>query len=213
VSRAELYYPNEAHQPLYELAAIRQPHDALGFVRKFGMLRHGPDSNDEPRERFRQWEAEALRLTEIMRLYESVRLAHAGDSDRLKELRALPKVRQRLEDIPSATTTEAASDVVAGLIVAGLNGVPLMISPAYTWENSVGRLGDPGEFVVSGKPRNIVEWAYHELMRLVAESVPVATCEECARMFQLNHANRRFCSDRCGNRARQRRHAQRKAQA
>lgn len=38
-----------------------------------------------------------------------------------------------------------------------------------------------------------------------ARKVPMATCEECRRMFVLNHANRRFCGNHCANRSRTRR--------
>ena len=129
------------------------------------------------------------------------------------ELRNEPHVHQYMQDAPpsivtEAIVTEAASDVVAGLIAEGLQGVELTISPAIRWENAAGRLGEPGEFIVAGAPRDLVEWAFHDLMLAVAQSVPMATCEECARMFVLNHANRRFCSSQCNNRARQRRHAE-----
>ena len=54
--RAEEYQPSEDASPLYELAAIRSPHDVLGFVKRFGLLHHGPTNGSPPRERFVEWE-------------------------------------------------------------------------------------------------------------------------------------------------------------
>ncbi len=210
--RAEDYQPAENDQLLPDLAGIRQPHDALGVVKRFGLLRHGPATSGEPTERFADWAQNARDLTRIMRLYESVRLAAEGDSHRKKELREDAQVLAQLEAWPKLTVPEAATYAISDAIAHGLAEMPMKPTPSIGWLDASGQqTGQPGEFVVSGTPRNLVEWAYHDLMMLVARKVPVATCEECARMFVLNHGNRRFCSGRCGNRARQRRHTQRKA--
>jgi hypothetical protein len=209
--RRTRYQPTPGDTPLFELAGIRRPHDALGFVKRFGLLWHGPDAAPPRRERFSDWEHEASKLTGILRMYESTRLAVEGDDDRRTELAANDDVRRIREQSPSTTVLEAASDAVAAQIARGLSNVRMNISPAIRWLDGHGnRQGEPGEFIVSGAPNNLVEWAYHDLVLHVAEQVPVATCDDCARLFVLNHRNRRFCSDRCANRARQRRYAERR---
>ena len=209
--RAEAYQPSQSDSPLTELARIRDPHESLGFIKRFGMLRHGPDSPSPRRERFAEWTSVARDLTEIMQLCEALQLTSAVESGRTSELADRADVRAHRHRNPDMTVLEAAGDLVAGRIARRVESITLTVSSANTWRDGRNRLGPPGEFVVSGRPQNLVEWAYHDLMLAVAETVPFATCEECERMFVRNHARRRFCGDRCGNRARQRRHLRQKA--
>src|SRR5215211_7469228 len=63
--RAQLYQPMESTNLVFDLASIRRPSDALEFCATYGLLWHGPDS-DEYKEDFSAWVDAAGTLTGII---------------------------------------------------------------------------------------------------------------------------------------------------
>jgi hypothetical protein len=100
VERAEPYEPSE--QPpglLYDLAAIREPADALGFARRWGLLWLGQEDRDGRswhddvllddetcRESFADWAAVALRLSWALSRNALIRLGRDDGDESHQEL-------------------------------------------------------------------------------------------------------------------------------
>jgi hypothetical protein len=157
-------------------------------VTYFGLLRHGPNQEGDLRERFVDWEDEAVQLRGLMKLYEQARLSLAGDRNADAYLEGSADVRAELELNPPritnrATIAAAATDALSGQIAARMEGegVWLTLTSASQWRDPEQRpAGGPGEFVSTGVPANLIAWAYHDLgmavnyheLRGVREYVP-----------------------------------------
>lgn len=209
--RAEEYVPwEEEGLLLYDLAAIRRPHDALGFARRWGLLHHGPGA-DEYREPFRDWENEALVLTGALAIYRALRLATGGDPDGFAELRGrwadalVPESGKR--PVSDEDYLANASSATAALVSEKLEGVEQRI----TAEADYG--GDPGVFAYFVNTPDLVAHAWFELSSEIVQRVPLSTCPECGRIFPVKHGRQRFCDERCAARARYRRFAEKKQRA
>src|SRR3989337_1103362 len=126
VSRAQRYAPYEVAGSLpFDLAGIHQPHEALSFIQKYGLLWHGPDAT-EHMERFTDWEREIRNLNAVLILYRALQDSVAGDAESRHTLREL------IDRAGAAFETRASSDdeharhaavLVSHLLTAALAGV------------------------------------------------------------------------------------------
>lgn len=201
--RAETYHPLEQADLLFDLAAIHRPEDAVAFVGRYGLLRHGPGS-DTFREHIKKWEDAALRLRFILRLHRTIQGAIGGDRDSLIELREVwqPGIAANFQ-APAASDDELlaqASKAVAWAVSDGLEGVQQRVSAAVEWGN-----GPAGAYLFSVSPPNLLGYAYHQLALALVSRVPMAPCADCGRFFVVDDPRKRYCSSTCSARTRQRR--------
>lgn len=211
-SRSAEYQPYEEGDLLWDLAAIRRPIDAVEFVRRYGLLRHGPGSSDF-RERFSDWEQEARTLTGYLMLYRALRGALQGDGESLEELRdtwepnlrPLPSPRGQRLDV--SALYRPASEFIAAGISAGLQGAEERVSAAASWENATtGERGNPGAFLLVASTPHLLGHAYHQFALLVVNQKPVAICIACGRVYLVTDPRQNYCTPACARRTRARRH-------
>ena len=222
--RSKLYDLTEAARSLpYDLLAIRRPSDALAFIEHYGLLRsHGSD--DEPRERYSDWEEEIQRLNGLLRLYQLLREVEQGGEDAPRRLREM-LTRQRLrtlegmpewEGVPNDWTDERVA-TFAGQTLAisldwGLGFAPTRVRSAGTLRVSRQIMGPPSEMVVVTEPSGLIGFVYYRLAVDMATRAPLGACLEptCGRIFTIEDPRQRYCSSTCSNRTRQRRAAERR---
>jgi hypothetical protein len=88
----------------------------------------------------------------------------------------------------------------------GLKGVEMGLAPSAHWG---GRVGD---FALTAYAPTLLGMAYHQLALTLNQRVPLRSCVECGRYFEVKDKRQRFCSSTCSGRARQRRFMERKEQ-
>jgi len=202
--RAREYQPFGERDLLLDLATVRSTYEATAFVQRYGLLRHGSGSK-EFRERFADWDAEASRLRVILNLYLTLRQALEGDAE------ALDRLREVWEPAPGETSPAAipsdqqilvsTSSLIGQRISERLLGAK---EGFMTRRDEDGRL-KPGEFHFFIALPDLLTMAYYELGRVLSGRVPLATCAECGRAFEVKDRRQKYCSKTCGSRARYRR--------
>ena len=206
-SRARRYAPYEVAESLpFDLAGIREPRDALSFIREYGLLWHGPDAAEHS-EKFADWEREARNLYFILLLNQALRDSVAGDADSQRTLRELVDPFQTVFETRARSDDEYARHaavLVGDFVTAGTEGVNTGITPDGLWEG-----GDPSVFILTARSPDLVRYAYHCLMiRVLVPHVPLRACLECRRFFPVQNTRRQYCDSRCASRVRQRRFAE-----
>jgi hypothetical protein len=210
----EEYVPISEPDLVFDLADIRRPQDAVRFVRRYGLLWHGPGA-DTFRERFSEWEETAQTLRGILWYAATLRDALSGAPVAQEELRRRAADLTDLFQAPAASLDELyaqVSVVIARAVSEGLQGVEEGLEAAVEWETAPGSgiAGPPGQFVFSAHAPHLVGYAYHQLALLLVQRVPLGTCEGCGRFFRVEHGRQRYCSPRCAGRVRWRRWATRR---
>jgi hypothetical protein len=186
----------------FDLAAIDSVESAREFVAKWGMLRTGPDGGriSEP---VADLIGEGQRVRTILTMYADL-LHYVGgepaESDLDRWRTVLPQMGVKGDPEP----TDLA-EVAAALVNDSLGSTPLavVVNPAF---------GSEGEapFLASIGATDLLGFAYFHVATLVMGSTPLRACEMCGRPFEVKHPRQRYCSERCGTRARQRRFAAKK---
>ena len=219
--RAERYPPMATTDLAFDLAAIRRPSDSLEFCRRYGLLWHGPDSEDY-REEVSRWQDEALELTGVLQLNSAVRRAVAGDQAAVTEMREswdpilasildAPGVSEHLGGTRDDQLLIVASSFVATTVSEKLAGVEEGIGAAVDFIDPSGTvLGPPGAYIFTPHPQNLLGYAYHHVALLLVGREPTDVCLECGRFFLIADRRQQFCSKSCAGRARQRRWIQRR---
>jgi hypothetical protein len=208
--RGELYVPYSQRDLAFDLAAIAEPTDAVAFVRRYGLLRHGPDAS-EYREPFAEWEEVALALQGILTSYDRLRRALRGDESARRWLwdRWEPvtgdefEARADTDDELYAQTSKS----IAWHLAEGLSGVEEGVLSGVDWETRPGSrtAGGPLDFRFAVRPRDLVGYAFHQVAMKIVNRAAMTACAECGRMFEIHDARQQYCADRCANRARRRR--------
>lgn len=222
LSRAREYPPlagvsDPLHDPHHQLADLKTPADAVAFVQRHGLLRHGPGA-DEHRERLSDFESEGLQLRNVLRVNVELRRAVSDDhSERVEGLQALRSELHRVSGDDLALSSDAdvlerATRFVATVISDGLTNVELTVSPALeSNEDRSEVFGTVGAFMLAPHVPNLLGLAYYRVALEIVERRPMRTCEECARVFPVHDQRQRFCTTRCANRARYHRFEERQA--
>ena len=205
---AERYSAAEFSGLEFALAAIREPHEILGFVRRYGMLWHGPENTGECREPVSHWLQEAIAFELAMDLAVAIQDAVDGDVEAKAQLRSNWLVIPWRLDFPpgsfdSDEILKIASIVLARTIERGLGDT---VRQRFVAASEVGH-GGPGTYMWLSQVETLLGYAYHELASAIDERIPIASCEECGRRFAVQHGRQRFCSPRCASRARYKRFA------
>lgn len=223
--QAEEYPAGTAGRALVlDLAAVRRPQDALAFVRQHGPLWHGPDRPDV-QEPWPRWQEAAAGAAAVLAVLVQLQDAVTGDRAALAALRhllgSLPEaVGADLQQLlgarpdPDALLLATAATTVAHLINQGLAGVEERVEAAFRW-TTFRHLPRPpaelfGDFALAPRAPTLLALAYHQLALLVVGRVPLRTCAECGRVFDVHDQRQQFCSPTCASRARQRRWRHRK---
>jgi len=191
------YHPYEEKGIAFALANVRTPRDAVEFIGKYGMLKHGPEDED-CREAFLEWQQEANCIQNVFFLVRALREGVRGNMELAERVK--PNI-QYLFSAPPANereTLEQIAKTIALIINQGLNGVGQGIA-AHQVDFEVGQLGG---FAFIARPHNLLGYIYHELAMLIVNQVPVNTCEGCGRVFLVKDVRQKYCSPQCSNRAR-----------
>jgi len=213
-TRSSEYQPLSTTDLVFDLAAIRRPSDALPFVRRYGLLFHGPNAT-ESREPWTDWERVSGLLSGLLHLYVVLQKAIRGDVAANHELRTRwGELIQRLYEQVAETDEvfyQQATDFLAYWTSHGLENVEFGIDAAARYEKDGKAYGGVGDFVLTARPPNLVGYAYHQLALLLSRGVEGARCPECGRVFVVKDRRQRFCSPQCAQRARYRRWKERKS--
>jgi len=205
----ETYQPHvHPYELLLDLAGVDSRHDILGFVRKHGLLWHGPDA-DEHRESLEDWAVATGWLRWTLLLYADLGDFVDGDESRFDAVRTNELVRVFAGGEPPVYRDELkhlASEAVSHAITAGLGEVRVNVVAASETSYTESR---PGEFSFLFDPANLLGHAYAEAAHLIVQRAPLTQCPECGRLFAVEHGRQKFCTPTCAGRARQRRFAER----
>src|SRR5215211_245610 len=190
--------------------------DAVGFVRVYGLLRHGPAQLriGNGRESLDDWRREAEKLRHVLDLYRIREEAlHTKSIKRVNVVRECVSVLQEVDgsrvDIPEndRECLEYASDRLSEIIDREREGCRQHLIPSHRLPWVGGWQVELDDFVFIKEFPNLLAAAYDELALHVATKAEVLDCEECGRPFYREHGNQTtYCSRTCGNRLRQRRY-------
>lgn len=88
--RVAWYEPSQERGLVFDLAAVRQPADALGFARKWGLLEVGNTelelADEDRRESVEDWLGVARNLTWMLHRYSLIQRGVEGDADAPRDL-------------------------------------------------------------------------------------------------------------------------------
>ena len=205
----EEYVPITEANLVFDLAAVRTPSDAVKFVRRYGLLRHG-DRDGDLRESFADWEQTAVQLSALLRLASTLQDAVAGDADALRALRDVFEPAARPLFAEQATTDAdllaQMSVLVAWMLSSGLEGCQERVEADVAWRvGTDGGEGPPARYRFAVEAPDLVGHAYHAAALLITNRYPLAACEEDGLFFIVQDPRQRFCSPRCAARSRRRR--------
>jgi hypothetical protein len=199
---------------LDRLTNVRDPHDALAFVRAYGLLRTRPEVEDLA-EPFEEWEAMASLLRDAFHLYAAL-ASPVLDGDAARHLKG--RIRRiavmleaeltiDLDEVGREDLRGIAADVLARLLNAGLGEATIGVASA-TWLDPAP--GPPGVFLFSPRVSNPMEAAFYQIANVIVNRLEMRACEECGALFPVRDQRQRF-HPRCGNRNRQRRFAEKRS--
>jgi hypothetical protein len=205
-SRAEkywLYESKQAEQMAFDLAAMawhgsgRDPDQARAFVRRYGLLWHGPDmlGSSECRESLDDWWSAAEGLSAMLAMATAL-------GEAVREGSATPIRRFFLEKaglqvdfgVPTDESyIRAATTIVARLLNDGQRDGHWGLVTA-----------GPGEVQLAYYPTNLVAAAYANIAALVATKAEFKQCPGCGRIFQPESGKQKYHDPQCATKARQR---------
>lgn len=218
--RAETYYIHGPEDLLSDLAALVpsrpdfRTRDAVRFVRRHGLLWHGPEAVDrgECREALDQWWHVGARLsltiTLYQRLLEGVRISSA------EPIRSLgfrfPRVPGSEQLADDEYELMAASGMLAGTINERLAECAHAIAAACGFMGEDREpLAGPGVFMYDVQPPNLEAAAYSHLAELMVARAEIEECPGCGRLFTPVSGKQKYHSKSCANTARARRFRER----
>lgn len=202
IDKPESYMIQGEKDLAFDLAAVHDHNDALGFAGRHGLLRTGPGS-EEYRELFADWERTAFKLRRVMEMYVTLGRAEQGDADAMMKLRSFENwfvTRGYIDaSVDESALLGKATQFLADTVREELVGV----QQSLVATESV-KLGRPRGFAFTADSPTLVGYAYHDFARRIVNSVPMRTCVECGRAFVLEDKRQKYCSDKCSNRYRHR---------
>jgi hypothetical protein len=194
--RAETYMPYEIDESFFMLAAAKDFRDYKAFVRRYGLLWHGPEvlGTGTCRESTSDWRRavyEAARVALIC-----IKLREAAKVGSAEPVRALgptwPEVAENLSD---EDYLRHVSMGVAGLINKHLAQYPTVLIPAFRFEKKA----DPGEFVYARQPATLLEALYDDFATIIAQRAELKECPGCGRVFHPKSGRQKYCSESCAS--------------
>ena len=200
---------SETHFP-YELAAIKEPADAVEFARRYGLLRAGPGS-DQLTEPWSEWEASATKVRAVLRKGVDLGNALRGDARAMASVRSLANELAPAFQAPASNDDEATLQVsvyLAQLVNAGLDDVGFGVQAEAGLRMPDGTDGLAGRFAFSPRSPHLVGLIYYALGLALVNKVPGRECEGCGRIFPVRDPRQRYHDKQCAQRTRQRRFAE-----
>jgi predicted nucleic acid-binding Zn ribbon protein len=204
---AERYLTDESQhrerllQDLIELSE-HNPQGALDFVKRHGLLWHGPEhlGSGQCRESLTYWRAVAWDLRILIGLY--IRLDDAQSMRKyLRTLRDGGIFRAAIPD-NDQTCLEYASIELSRGITKGLEGCSWTLTAACTLKRDGTKVGGPADFLFGDDPPHLVAAAYAQLASLIVNKIPFSECEGCGKLFTPKHGSQKYCSKQCSDRVR-----------
>lgn len=205
-SAAETHAIEPGSGLVWDLEAVRSVGDAVAFVRRFGLLRHGPgdlSGASEVRESFEDWRYEIARIralaTYVLLTHRGLEALRAGmhDPESIRTLRAYADLADDVDDL----------DVLRVASVAVQDGINERLGESR-WAVSVpvdpdGTVGQPNvfSFVAHSTTPGALAYAYWQLADLIVARAPLAECEGCGRFFDRHDKRQRFHDDACRQRS------------
>jgi hypothetical protein len=205
-----IYEPADLMFELAELAAdwdSRDTRDVLAFVGRNGLLWHGPKDlgTGECREPLDKWWIESRILALLINLY-------AGLKDSIEKNSTLP-LRQTLADFTEVfqatppepddqTLMEQTSVYLAEAVTTQLEGCHMGLTSSVLLDV---RPRDPGIFLLSQRPPDLLTAAYVQFAQAIANRAPVEECPGCGRMFIPQSGKQMYCTKSCASTSRWRR--------
>lgn len=213
-TQAEEYSPTSQRGLFWDLQGIHVPADVPRFVERWGLLHSGHPDEQPEREPWSEWDATARRFRLILSLHARVQQALAGGDEAAEALRQLEALAGTMTSALGASREPAndlelvqqASGFVARAVDLGLADVRTGLAAAFEW--TVGANdgpGEPGAYVLTAHPADLVGHAYHEMALHLANRIPTRVCAECGTVFPVGHRRQKYCTEDCGARARYRR--------
>jgi hypothetical protein len=212
-NRAEPYYMYEPVGLFSDLAylAVRHEHgdfrDILAFVRRYGLLWHGAEDlgTGGCREKLSDWWRESTTLEILLKL-------HMGLQEYVKNGSAGP-LRKTMTDLfeefksgqaapNDETLAEQVSIYLAEQMTGKLEGCTLGITSSMGLDV---KPKGPGIFLLAQNPPNLATAACAQLALRVVNSVPLARCPGCGRVFEVTSGKQKYHSPSCANTDRWRR--------
>lgn len=201
-----------------KLARARTPVDAVAFVRRFGMLRTTPkyltrglDLRTPLREPFSSFEAASGTLRQISETVVLVRRGGEGDVAAVRELRRMLSETEGdvFGTMEARSVLMNASQKSAEMLSEGLAQEDSRVS---VYDRAImGESVAPGAWRIGTTPHTLVGACFLSVALALAEQRPIGICEDeaCRRIFFVEDPRQRFCTAKCSNRARYRRHRNR----
>src|SRR5215210_6166532 len=150
--RAERYAAHSIDQAIFELAAANDYQDVRAFVRRYGLLWHGPESlgTGECRESLSDWQTAVYEAATVLLLYMKLReAARTGSADPVRSL------NMTWEGVPENSNDEdylkQVSMGLAGLMNNHVGRYPTVLFPAYCFEDEA----DVAQFVFGRQPPSL----------------------------------------------------------
>ncbi|MCA1728526.1 MAG: hypothetical protein LC751_03650 [Actinobacteria bacterium] len=207
--RAERYAPHSIDQAIFELAAANGYQDFRAFVRRYGLLWHGPDSlgTGACRESVSDWQKAAYEAATVVLLHMKLReAARKGSADPVRFL------NMTWEGVPETLNDkdylEQVSMVLAELVNNHVIRYPTVLIPAFRFEDEA----EPGQFVFGRQPPSLHAALYTEFATMIAQRAELKECLGCGRIFPPQSGKQRYCTKSCANTSRWHRWKDRQAE-
>lgn|GEM_PF-3115973 len=193
------YYPYECADLLFDFTALQKPDDVVAFVSRYGLL-FATEGAEKVVDILR--EAAAVRLLANLVIW-----IRNHDTKTLREIWEVSDFSTLFEAAAATDEQllEQASALVAFAINERIQNTRHGLIPEAALEVN-GVSGSPGVFLWVAFPENLLGYVYHQLAMTITHRVPLATCQECGRIFKVEHGRQQYCSTRCAGRARIRRY-------
>ena len=207
--RAELYTPRDTDQAIFELATVGDYQDLRAFVRRYGLLWHGPDSlgTGECRESISDWQTVVHEAATMLLLYMKLReAARTGSAAPVRSLEMPWKGFQEI--LNDEDYLKQASMGLAEMVNNHVGKYPTVLFPAYRFEEEA----DVAQFVFGRQPPSLHTALYTEFATLIAQRAELKECLGCGRIFHPQTRKQKYCTKSCANTSRWHRWKDRQAE-
>ena len=214
-NRAETYYIHGPEDLVFDLTTLSplrpnyKTQDVVRFVRRHGLLWHGPEAigSGECRESLRDLGVAGSKLRFIVIFHK--RLMEAVETGSTEPLRSLRLVHEPAFDVVNRVLSQATNDdeylvrasmVLAELMSERLAGCREGIAAACAFQGADGDpMGGPGVFMYDVRPPNLEAAAYSHLARLIVSRAELRDCPGCGRTFVPKSRKQKYCTPRCAS--------------
>ncbi len=191
---------DESPGPLiYDLGTIQKPDDAIAFIGRHGMLRHGPASERPRRERWTGWLEFANGFRAALQADMYARRAGQNDAAALEWVTRNVPGAGKAPDAMAAVS--AANAFVAEFVTIGLTHLIGTPRPGADLGLAYQTEGESG-YVLTVEPNDLIQRALCELALVLVRGVPTRACENCGALFSPKDARQRFHSEACATQGR-----------